>query len=44
MMPMYAVATVFLIVSLSESVRQVWYADDDSALGLLKIFVLDGTS
>ena len=33
---LYAMATVPLIVSLSESAKQVWYADDDaSALGLV---------
>lgn len=32
-MPMYAVATIPLIESLPESVKQVWYADDASALG-----------
>jgi len=32
-MPMYAVATIPLIKRLPESVTQVWYADDASALG-----------
>lgn len=32
-MPMYAVATIPLIESLPESVKQVWYADDASSLG-----------
>jgi len=32
-MPMYAVATLPLIKRLPESVTQVWYADDASALG-----------
>ena len=32
-MPMYALATILLIKSLPESVSQVWYADDATALG-----------
>lgn len=32
-MPMYAVATIPLIKNLPDSVTQVWYADDASALG-----------
>ena len=35
-MPMYAMATVPLIVSLPRSARQVWHADDASALGLVE--------
>ena len=34
-MSMYAMASVPLIKSLPESVKQVWYADDASALGLV---------
>ena len=34
-MPMYAMPTVPLIVSLPQSVKQVWYANDALALGLV---------